>query len=59
MLHRGATALIVALGIITTPAHLGIIELAVALLVLKALAVNRLAGMRRKGRNMKKAPWRP
>ena len=40
-----ATALIVALGIITTPAHLGIIELAVALLVLKALALNRLAGI--------------
>ena len=40
-----ATALIVALGIITTPTHLGIIELAVALLVLKALAVNRLAGI--------------
>ena len=40
-----ATALIVALGIITTPAHLGIIELAVALLVLQALAVNRLAGI--------------
>jgi hypothetical protein len=41
----GATTLIVALGIITTPAHLGIIELAVALLVLQALAVNRLAGI--------------
>lgn len=40
-----ATTLIVALGIITTPAHLGIIELAVALLVLKALALNRLAGI--------------
>jgi CBS-domain-containing membrane protein len=41
----GATALIVALGIITTPAHLVIIELAVALLLLKALALNRLAGI--------------
>src|SRR5262245_35930483 len=41
----GATALIVALGSITSPAHLGIIELAVALLVLKALALNRLAGI--------------
>jgi hypothetical protein len=40
-----ATVLIVSLGIITTPAHLGIIELAVALLVLKALAVHRLAGI--------------
>jgi CBS-domain-containing membrane protein len=40
-----ATTLIVSLGIITTPAHLGIIELAVALLVLKALALNRLAGI--------------
>jgi hypothetical protein len=40
-----ATALIVALGIITTPAHLGVIELAVAPLVLKALALNRLAGI--------------
>src|SRR5262249_39972290 len=41
----GATTLIVALGIITTPVHLGIIELAVALLVLQAFAVNRLAGI--------------
>jgi len=41
----GATTLIVALGIITTPAHLGIMELAVALLVLQAFAINRLAGI--------------
>jgi CBS-domain-containing membrane protein len=41
----GATTLIISLGFITTPAHLGVIEIAVALLALQALAVNRLAGI--------------
>jgi CBS-domain-containing membrane protein len=41
----GATTLIISLGFITTPAHLGIIELAVVLIVLQALAINRLAGI--------------
>jgi CBS-domain-containing membrane protein len=41
----GATTLIVSLGIITSPAHLCIIEMAVALMALQALAVNRLAGI--------------
>ncbi len=41
----GATTLIISLGFITTPVHLGMIELAVALIVLQALALNRLAGI--------------
>ena len=41
----GATTLIISLGFITTPAHLVVIEVAVALIVLQALAVNRLAGI--------------
>jgi CBS-domain-containing membrane protein len=41
----GATTLIVSLGFITAPAHLCAIEVAVALLALQALAVNRLAGI--------------
>ncbi len=41
----GATTLIISLGFITSPAHLCVIEAAVALLVLQALAVNRLAGI--------------
>jgi CBS-domain-containing membrane protein len=41
----GATTLIIALGFITAPAHLAMIECAVALMVLQALAVNRLAGI--------------
>jgi CBS-domain-containing membrane protein len=40
----GATTLIVSLGIVTRPFHLAIIEVAVALLVLQAIAINRLAG---------------
>ena len=39
----GATTLIVSLGFITTPAHLAVIEVAVALMALQALGVNRLA----------------
>lgn len=41
----GATTLIISLGIVTHPFHLLIIELAVALLVLQAIAINRLAGI--------------
>jgi len=40
----GATTLIVSLGIVTRPFHLAVIEVAVALLVLQAIAINRLAG---------------
>lgn len=42
----GATTLIVSLGIISKPRELVIIEVAVLLLVLQALAINRLAGVR-------------
>jgi CBS-domain-containing membrane protein len=41
----GATTLIISLGFITTPAHLCVIEIALALMALQALAVNRLAGI--------------
>jgi CBS-domain-containing membrane protein len=41
----GATTLIISLGFITAPRHLGVIEIAVALMVLQALAINRLAGI--------------
>jgi hypothetical protein len=40
----GATTLIIALGIITRPYHLLIVEAAVVMLVLQALVINRLAG---------------
>ena len=40
-----ATTLIISLGIITTPIHLCIIELAVVLMALQAIVVNRLAGV--------------
>lgn len=40
----GATTLIISLGIVTRPFHLAIIEIAVALLVLQAIAINRMAG---------------
>lgn len=42
----GATTLIVSLGIITRPWHLVVIEIAVALLCLQAIAFNRLAGLK-------------
>jgi CBS-domain-containing membrane protein len=42
----GATTLIVSLGLISRPYHLLIIELAVAALVVQALIINRLAGLR-------------
>lgn len=41
----GATTLIVSLGIVTKPTYLLLIELAVALLTLQAIAINRLAGL--------------
>lgn len=41
----GATTLIVALGILSKPWHLVIIEIAVVLLTLQALVLNRLAGL--------------
>jgi CBS domain-containing membrane protein len=41
----GATTLIISLGIVTRPFHLAVIEVAVALLVLQAVAINRLAGV--------------
>lgn len=41
----GATTLIVSLGIVTKPFYLAIIEVAVALLVLQGIVINRLAGL--------------
>jgi len=41
----GATTLIVALGIVTQPFHLVVIEVAVALLTVQAIVINRLAGI--------------
>jgi CBS-domain-containing membrane protein len=41
----GATTLIISLGIVTAPFYLLVIELAVALMVLQAIAINRLAGI--------------
>ncbi len=41
----GATTLIVSLGLITSPLHLLMIEATVALLILLALGINRLAGI--------------
>jgi CBS-domain-containing membrane protein len=41
----GATTLIISLGIVTRPLHLLILEAAVALMVLQAIALNRLAGL--------------
>ncbi len=41
----GATTLLISLGALTRPAHLVLIEGAVALLVLQAIAINRLAGL--------------
>lgn len=40
----GATTLIISLGIVTRPFHLAVIEVAVALMVLQAIGINRLAG---------------
>jgi CBS domain-containing membrane protein len=39
----GATAMIIALGLVTRPLHLAILEVAVVVLTLQAIALNRLA----------------
>ena len=41
----GATTLIISLGIVTSPLHLLVIEIAVAILTIQAIAINRLAGI--------------
>jgi CBS-domain-containing membrane protein len=41
----GATTLIIGLGIVTRPFHLLVIEIAVAILTLQAIVINRLAGI--------------
>ncbi|MGE5245971.1 MAG: HPP family protein [Betaproteobacteria bacterium] len=41
----GATTLIISLGIVTKPFHLVVIEIAVAILTLQAIVINRLAGI--------------
>jgi CBS-domain-containing membrane protein len=41
----GATTLIISLGVVTRPFYLLIIEVAVALLTLQAIVINRLAGV--------------
>ena len=41
----GATTLIVSLGLVTEPLHLLIIEVAVALMTVQAICINRLAGL--------------
>jgi CBS domain-containing membrane protein len=41
----GATTLIISLGIVTRPEHLIVIEIAVAILTVQAIIINRLAGI--------------
>jgi CBS-domain-containing membrane protein len=41
-----ATAMIVALGVVTRPAYLAVLEAAVALLVGQAIVINRFTGVR-------------
>ena len=41
----GATTLIISLGIVTRPFHLLVIEIAVAILTVQAIVINRLAGI--------------
>src|SRR5262249_17372753 len=41
----GATTLIISLGLITEPFHLLVIEIALALLTLQVIFINRLAGL--------------
>ena len=41
----GATTLIISLGVITRPSYLVVVEVALILLVLQAIAINRLAGL--------------
>lgn len=42
----GATTLLVSLGLITQPFHLLVIEIAVALLCVQAIVINRLVGLK-------------
>jgi len=42
----GATTLIVSLGLVSSPAYLAILEAAVGLLVIQAIIINRLTGVR-------------
>ena len=41
----GATTLIISLGMVTRPSYLAVIEVAVALLTVQAIVINRLAGL--------------
>lgn len=41
----GATTLIISLGIVTRPFHLVVIEIAVGMLTLQAIVINRIAGI--------------
>jgi CBS-domain-containing membrane protein len=41
----GATTLIISLGIVTRPVHLLVIEVAVAILTIQAIVINRVAGI--------------
>jgi CBS-domain-containing membrane protein len=41
----GATTLIISLGIVTRPFHLLVIEIAVIILIVQAIVINRLAGI--------------
>jgi CBS-domain-containing membrane protein len=41
----GATTLIISLGIVTKPKYLLLIEIAVALMTVQAIVINRLAGL--------------
>jgi CBS domain-containing membrane protein len=41
----GATTLIISLGIVTRPVYLAVMEIAVAVLTLQAIAINRVAGV--------------
>src|SRR5713101_326967 len=47
----GATTLIISLGIVTKPFYLLVIEIAVAILTLQAIVINRLAGIDYAGRD--------
>jgi len=57
----GATTLLIALGALTRPAHLAVIELAVGVLAVQAIVINRVAGLdyplwsRREGRGSGRA----
>lgn len=55
----GATTLIISLGIVTKPLHLLVIEVAVALLAVQAIVINRLAGLDYPIWAKRSAPSRP